>query len=121
MRGFPDIKTIVEQKFTSVLKELEGTQFMNQLPYEVSSCITAMDKYCTRIEVKEKVNEAAVRTVYANAMIYMMCTLNNYFFRVEHRMTQDDQSNDDECSDLHQSISEGSTADYICYSVHDGR
>ena len=37
--GFPDIKAIME-KFASVLRELEGTHFMSQVPYEVSSCIT---------------------------------------------------------------------------------
>ena len=49
------------------------------VPYEVSSCITAMDKYCMHIERKEEMNKAAVRLVYVNTIAYMVCVLNNFF------------------------------------------
>lgn len=63
-------------------------------------------------------NEATVRVLYANAIVYMISTLNNYYFRVEHRFISDDN---DSSTELSQGISVNSVADYVCYSVHEGK
>ena len=62
---------------------MEGTEFLRKLPYEVSSCITVVEKHNSYIETNEHMNEATVRMIYANALTYMMCALNNYYFRVD--------------------------------------
>ena len=64
----------------------------------------------------EEINEATVRVMYSNAMVYMICSLNNYYFRVEQRMAKSGES-----SNLTQGISDRSIADYICYSVHENK
>ena len=119
-RSFPEVRAIFQQRFELTIGQLNGTDFKRRLPFEISSCVTAIEKYYSCIE-KDELNEAAVRIVYANAMVYMICALNNYYFRVEHRMavTEDERSS---CNpDLSDAISSRSIADYICYSIYEGK
>ena len=89
LREFPDIHTIVQQKFTLTLRDFEETKFMRRLPYEISSCVTDVEKYHSCVEM-DAINEAAVRVIYANAIVYIICTLNNYYFRMEQRLIVSD-------------------------------
>lgn len=113
-RSFPDVQAIFQQRFRSILEQLDGTDFIRRLPFEISSCMASIEKYYSCIE-KSELNEAAVR---ANEIVYMICALNKYYFRVEHRIVTDDDGNGSS-SDLSDGISSGSVADYICYSIHD--
>ena len=60
---------------------MEGTEFKRKLPYEVSSSLTAIEKYnyCIELNESEEMNKAAVRVVHANALVSIMCALNNYY------------------------------------------
>ena len=56
----------------------------------------------------------------------MICTLNNYYFRVEERVSDDSSGNSSSgnssaSSDVTEGISERSIADFICYSVREGK
>lgn len=66
--GFPDVKTILQSKFSSTLKELQHTDLMRQLPYKVSSCVTAIEKYHSCVEKEDEKNEVTVPMIYANAI-----------------------------------------------------
>lgn len=85
LSNFPEIHTIVMQQFISAIKSLEGTHFMRRLPYQVSSCVTNVEEYLRCIE-PNGMNEAGVCAIFANVVVYMMCTLNNHYYSLEHRM-----------------------------------
>ena len=57
LSNFPEIHTIVMQQFISAIESLEGTHFMRKLPYQVSGCVTDVEKYLSCIK-PDGMNEA---------------------------------------------------------------
>lgn len=111
--GFPNIKLSLLNHYERVLDNLQKTEFIKDLPVEVSNCVSTVNKFKRYTVRVRDANEATLRLVYADAMSLMICSLNNYTFKVEDRVVTD--CDDD---DICQGVSERSIADYICYSIH---
>ena len=115
--GFPSIKRFLVDHYDCTLANLQKTEFLKDLPVEVSNCVYAVNKFK---RYTEGGNEATLRLIYADAMSLMICCLNNYniMFKVEDRVVIDYDGSGDDDDDIYQGVSEQSVADYICYSVH---
>ena len=110
---FPSIEHSLIDMYDCTVANLKQTDFIKNLPVEVSNCVHTINKF-TRYTEGE--NEATLRLVYADAMSLMICCLNDYMFKVEDRLVT--EYNED---GIHHGVSERSIADYICYSIHGGK
>ena len=113
--GFPSIKCFLVDHYDRTLANLQKTEFLKDLPVEVSNCVYAVNKFKRYTEGE---NEATFWLIYADAMSLMICSLNNYMFKVEDRVVTDYDGSGDDDDDIYQGVSERSVADYICYLVH---
>ena len=68
----------------------------------------------------DAINEVAVHVFYANAIAYMICTLNNYFC-VEQRNDSSGSSSASTSSDITEGISERSIANFILHMLLSSR
>ena len=117
--NFPPIKEIVKDHLTKRVEKLRGTEFEKDWPLILSNCVYSITRYrrynlniCDDIN---DVNEATVRLVLGNEIAMMICSMNNYRFRVEDKVCNYDEGM--ETDDLTGGISTKSTADYVCFSI----
>ena len=117
--NFPLIKEIIKNHLTKAAEKIRGTEFDKDFPVVLSNCVYSITR-CKRYNLNlyddiYDVNEATVRLVWGNEIAMMICSMNNYLFRVEDKVCNHDE--DMEIDDLTEGISARSTADYVCYSV----
>lgn len=63
-------------------------------------------------------NKASIRILYGNPIITMICAFNGYRYRVKDKMFQLRPA--DIKTNMEKSVTQKSTADYICFHVHNG-
>ena len=116
--GFPDVRKFLLPHYDSVMDKLQNSEFMKDLPVEVSNCVASVIRYSRYTEINvQQANEATLRFVYANPITVMICALNGYMFKVEERVVVSEKCDEEDDDNLYQGVTKYSIADYICYSV----
>lgn len=118
INNFPLTLTLLMDNFMSLFNKINYTSFAKDLEVEITTCMMYM-KRAGRYGLDDgHTNEAFVRMMYANPIVFKLCAMHGYWFRVEDRMYT--VSDLDE-GVLENAITERSTADYVCFHMHEGR
>ena len=110
--NFPLISTFLTEGLMTFSHKIKQTSFIEDLEVEVATCIMYMSKARRYSVGDESVNEALVQMVYGNPIVFMLCGLQRYWFRLEDKMYGPEDADE---GILEKSVTEKSMANFYPY------